>query len=274
MTREKFILSKSEIDFFFKPKGSFKSLVCGNLENGIFKSIWQLEFNESGNIKSEIGYQNGWTAYPPGTIPPPPIQYLRKYTYKNGLLGLVKEEDNKSKEYLKSYKFNYEGEILREIIESKANSKEHSRRSTIYEYCKNGFLSTEKIYISVIGDAQIFINSEIMRNDSNQIIKIMSSNSAERKGKLISKQEISTKYIEYDGDQIRKIHRSPNHDKSYTTTAQLLEPDSEMIKTIIYPKEFADKQKVEYDFDEYRHNIIKKKVSYKDKIVTEIYSYG
>jgi len=57
MTSNKFILSKPEFDFFFNPKGNIKSLVCGNLESGIFKSYRSFEFDKSGSIKSEIGYQ-------------------------------------------------------------------------------------------------------------------------------------------------------------------------------------------------------------------------
>ena len=103
MTIDKFILSKPELDFFFKPKGDYKTLKCGNLKSGEFKSYREFKFDESGRIISEIGIQSGWSAYPPGTTLPPPIQYLRHYTYENEQLKNISEIDNNSKEKLKSY---------------------------------------------------------------------------------------------------------------------------------------------------------------------------
>jgi len=273
MTSNKFILSKPEFDFFFNPKGNIKSLVCGNLESGIFKSYRSFEFDKSGSIKSEIGYQSGWSAYPPGTTPPLPIQYLRRYTYRNGQLEVVTEEDKNSNEMLKSYEFNYQNELLMKITETKKINSGYSPQYTIFEYDLNGLPLTEKIYISSIGNSKSYITSEIMRNANNKIIKILNSNYAEHKGKLISKQEISTYDIEYEDKRIRKIFSTPNHDKTYTITAELLSSNYDMIETIKYPNEFPDKQKVKFEYDKDSQNIEKKKTIYKNREVTELYNY-
>ena len=102
MKLDKFILGKPEFDFFFRPKGEYRFLDCGHTQNGEFKSFRRFEFDITGRITKEIGYQSGWIAYPPGTTPPEPIQYLRNYTYENDLLRLVSELDYYSNQLLLS----------------------------------------------------------------------------------------------------------------------------------------------------------------------------
>lgn len=273
MTSNKFILNKPELDFFFKPKGGFKSLVCGSLESGTLKPHTIFEFNESGKIKSEIGYKKGWTAYPPGTIPPAPVQYLRKYTYKNNILELVVEEDKQSKEQLKSYAFTYHNKLLSKIIETENGSNEYSSKHTKYEYDVNGHLSTEKFFVLQIENLKKYITTEIIRNANSQIVKIMNSNSTEHKEELTTKQEISTYDIEYRDNEIIKKYSSPKHDKTYTTTAKLSASNSNLIASVQYPSNFQGKLKVDYEYDECNQNLIKKLTSYKNRSVTEIYNY-
>ncbi len=271
MTRKKFILSKTELDYFLKLNGNFSSLTCRVNEQGNFKTHREFKFDSSGKIKSEIGYQSGWSAYPPGTTPPPPIQYLRKYSYENNQLKLIIEEDNKSNEQLKTYIFNYQEGRLFEIVETNEQNKDSLPKSTIYEYDSQGLLSAEQNYYSSAGEVKTYMSSEISRNNDGQIIKITNSNTAELKGKLITKEVISTKDIEYEGQTITKTHTSPKHTISYKTTAILLDSDTDKIQTIIHPIGLGDR--IEYEYDSYGQ-MVKKKIScIKNQGITEVFLY-
>jgi len=272
MTRDDFILSKPEFDFFYKPRGSYRILECGNIINGEFESHRKFEFDESNKIISEFGYQSGWSAYPPGTTPPPPTKYLRKYSYENEELNLVSESEFNTEEKIKSYVFNYSNHLISEIIETNESKSQNSSKRTSYEYDANDNLIKEVIYIGSIGDAKTYLTSEITRNENNQIITITNFNSAEHKGKLVSKQEISTKEIEYEELKIRSIFRSPNHNNIFVTTAEMLTISSDLVSTIIYPDKFY-KKKVMYEFDSSNQKIVSKSTDYKNKNITEVYRY-
>ena len=74
-------------------------------------------------------------------------------------------------------------------------------------------------------------------------------------------------------NKIRKIFSAPNHDKTYTITAELLKSNYDMIGTIIFPSDFPVEQKVEFEYDKYSQNIEKKKTIYKDREITDLYNY-
>lgn len=272
MTREDFILSKPEFDFFYKPSGSCKTLECGNIINGEFESHRNFEFDESNKIISEVGYQSGWSAYPPGTTPPPTTQYLRKYTYENEKLKIISESEFNTKERLKSYVFNYSNHLISEIIETNENKTQKSPKRISYEYDANDNLIREIIYIGSIGDSKTYLTSEIVRNENNEIITIRNFNSVEYRGKLVSKQEISTKKFEYEELKVKSIFRSPNHNNIFVTTAEMSINYSDLVSTIIYPAEMGKKEVV-YEYDSNNRNIVSKSTDYQDRKITEIYRY-
>jgi hypothetical protein len=270
MTIDKFILGKPELDFFFKPKGDYKSLQCGTLNNGEFKSYREFKFDESKRIISEIGIQSGWSAYPPGMTPPPPIQYLRHYTYENEQLKSISEIDKNSKEKLKSYVFNYSNHLISEIIETKENSNKYSPRRSCYFYDDNGNLVKEINYNVSLPKTQSYQTCEIIRNETNQIERVIYYHTVKSIGQIVSLNEISRKEIKYEAGLVKKIAKNPSSDKTYTTIAELLNEQSNLIKEITYPIKINNRKEV-FDYD--KKDIISRltKSSKEDEII--IYKY-
>ena len=61
--------------------------------------------------------QTGWSAYAPGTYPPPPTKYLRNYRIQEDHLKLITENEYDSKEPLKTYDIIYSNGKIIEIVE-------------------------------------------------------------------------------------------------------------------------------------------------------------
>jgi len=270
MTLDKFILGQTQFDFFFKPKGEYRVLDCGQMVNGKFESFRKFKFDESSRIISEVGYQSGWMAYPPGIAPPPPVQYIRKYTYENGLLKLVSELDNNTKQKLKTYEFSYTNDLISEIIETSVGQYP-SKRNT-YEYDTIGNLIKQVICMISIGDGKTYLPSEIIRNEKNQIVRITNFIVGEHKGTLVSKQEISNKEFEYTDNTIKEIFGYPDDNSKSIRTIELIGHNSNLIRTIEYPNGMY-KNYVVYKYDANNQNLIGKSTTLKKKTSTEIYKY-
>ncbi len=272
MTVDKFILAKPLLDFFFKPKGKYKTLYCGNFKDGVFDISKTLVFDDKNKIQSEIGYQQGWTAYPPGTSLPPPNKYLRNYTYNQEQLTLVSELDFNSKKLLKSYELNYVHQHLLEIIETAENDKKDSSKRIRFEYDKEGHLIRKSIDRPSFRETKNHLIFEIQRNEKNQIVKIVRSSITESNGKEILSQEQSIKDIAYENDEIKMQVAYPNQDKIISITAQLLHSNSELIQSITYGGEFED-QKISFEYDNNTQDLLKKTVTHKDRVITKTYKY-
>ena len=270
MTIDKFILSKPELDFLFKPKGDYRTLRCGTLKSDEFKCHREFKFDYSNRIISEIGIQSGWSAYPPGTKPQPPTQYLRHYSYENEQLKIVTEIDKLSKEILKTYMFNYSNNLLSEIIEIKENNKNLSPRKICYFYDNKGNLEKEVNYMTSLLETQSFQTCEIIRNERNQIERIVYYHTAEHKGQIVSRNEMTSKEIIYEDGLVKKVAKSPNSEKSYTTIAEFVNKQSSLIKKITYPTKINNRIEI-FDYD--KENVVSRMIKSTEGDEFTIYKY-
>ncbi len=271
MTIDKFIFDKPILDFFFRPSGPLKTLNYGNLEDGKFSSRGQYEFDESGRILSETGYQSGWKAYPVGFSPPPSIQYRRIYKYQDAQLVLVREEDINTQEQLEAYEFIYADQKLVQTIHAKDNGR--VKFSTCYEYDEQGYLSIEKHYSVNSKNNKLYSSKEIERNSAHQVTQIKRIDYREREGEVVSREICSIREFEYEENRIRKILRNGEDRNLFSIVAELLSPDSDLIKLVKYPKDFSDSKQIAYQYDDYG-NVEKIVSTYKDSVITQIYRFA
>lgn len=272
MTIDNFILNKPELDFFFSPRGRFKTLHCGDVKEEIFKLYRQFIFNHNNKIESEIGFQNTWFAYPPLSTPPQPTEYRRLYQYNDNRLELISEYDKESNALVKFHKFRYRYDKLIEISETTISDENHPPKRTKFAYNSDGYLIQEKTFLASMNGSNTYLCTDINRNRNNQIIKTTNSNSVEHKEKLILKEEISTIDVVYESDKVKRIFHSANQDKTYITTAEIIKMHTQLIRKIRYPS-VLDKEYVQYEYDPVNNNVIQKVTKYNDRVRVQLFKY-
>ena len=272
-TIENFILDRSEIGFLFKPIGHYNRLICSSLRDDKFYPFQEYTFNKKGHIDTETGIQGGWTAYPPGSTPPEPTKYLRKYSYSSSRLSKIEETDRITGELLKSYLFSYESNNLALITEYNKGHENYHSKTTQFYYNTDGYLIRKKVSLLSPFETKNYIKTDLHRNKENRITITTKVETSEIKGEVISKNAISSCVISYDKNTITKKCIYTNHKNPYIISAELLHHQRNLIKEINYHnKAFAGKR-ITYEYDEKSSNLIQETTTENDKAHVMHYKY-
>ena len=254
-TIENFILNRPEIGFHFKPKGHYNRLICSSLRDGQISPYQQFTFNKEGYIETETGIQGGWTANPPGSTPPEPTKYLRKYSYSNSRLSKIEEIERITGELLKSYLFSYESNNLALITEYNKGHENYHSKTTQFYYNTDGYLIRKKVSLLSPFETKNYIKTDLHRNKENRITITTKVETSEIKGEVISKNAISSCVISYDKNTITKKCIYTNHKKPYIISAELLHHQGILIKEINYHNKTFEGKRITYEYDEKSSNL-------------------
>lgn len=269
-TVDRLILSQEEFGFFYSPNRNYSRISCKELLEGSFNELYSYEFNNLGQIKTEIGFLSGWEAYPPLRTIPKATYFKREYSYEKNLLRSVKEFDINTSELKRSFEFEHKDEKLIKVKETDETERGELFTTKKFQYNSEGLVIKEIIALEKTSKIQLYSIQKIIRDDKNRIVKLVNTNAAEREGKTITN-IISTSEIIYSKTRIEIQFSSAFDEPIYTTSAELVENESKYIKSIKYPKELTNRRIVEFEYDASNENLMKKKITFDDKIL--VYSY-